>query len=237
MGIDNIDLTAAGDHGITVTNTPGVFGDEVADVVIGYLVLLARRLHSVDTAVRAGTWPKPEGVSLAGRTMGVVGLGDIGMAVVSRALAMRMRVLGAEVDAETAEVAERSGAKVVSLAELLEASDVVSLNCPLTPDNRHMIDAAAITKMRQGAWIINTARGGLIDQAALISALEGQRLGGAALDVFESEPLPADSPLRRIENVILGSHNSSNTAEAVRRTSAMAIKNLLNGLARAVADE
>jgi D-3-phosphoglycerate dehydrogenase len=230
VGIDNIDVAIARERGITVTNTPAAFGDEVADVVIGYLVLLARQLHLVDGAVRGGQWFKPEGVSLAGRTMGVVGLGDIGRSVVKRAVAMEMRVLGAEVLVDRAEAAERLGAEVVPLPALLRDSDVVSLNCPLTPENRHMIDADALASMKTGAWIINTARGGLIDEAALAVVLEKGHLAGAALDVFETEPLPADSPLRRLDNVILGAHNSSNTAEAVHRTSERAIDNLLAGL-------
>jgi D-3-phosphoglycerate dehydrogenase len=230
VGIDNIDVAAASERGVKVTNTPNVFGDEVADVVIGYLILLARQLHLVDGAVRGGRWFKPQGLSLAGRTMGVVGLGDIGRSVVKRAVAMEMRVLGADVLADRAEAAAKLGAEVVPLPVLLEDSDVLSLNCPLTPENRHMIDAAALASMKATAWIINTARGGLIDEAALAVALEQGRLAGAALDVFETEPLPADSPLRRLDNMILGSHNSSNTAEAVNRTSVRAIDNLLAGL-------
>jgi D-3-phosphoglycerate dehydrogenase len=230
VGIDNIDVATARERGITVTNTPAAFGDEVADVVVGYLVLLARQLHLVDGAVRGGQWFKPEGVSLAGRTMGVVGLGDIGRSVVKRAVAMQMRVLGAEVLIDRVEAAEALGAEVVPLAVLLRDSDVLSLNCPLTPQNRHMIDAAALASMKTGAWIINTARGGLIDEAALAVALEEGHLAGAALDVFETEPLPADSPLRHLDHVILGAHNSSNTAEAVYRTSERAIDNLLAGL-------
>jgi D-3-phosphoglycerate dehydrogenase len=230
VGIDNIDVAAASERGVKVTNTPNVFGDEVADVVIGYLILLARQLHLVDGAVRGGRWFKPQGVSLAGRTMGVVGLGDIGRSVVKRAVAMEMRVLGVDVLADRAEAAAKLGAEGVPLPVLLQDSDVLSLHCPLTPENRHMIDAAALASMKATAWIINTARGGLIDEAALAVALEQGRLAGAALDVFETEPLPADSPLRRLDNMILGSHNSSNTAEAVNRTSVRAIDNLLAGL-------
>lgn len=230
VGIDNIDVAAAGELGIAVENTPGVFGDEVADVVLGYLVLMARQLHRIDAAVRSGSWLKPEGVSLRGRTLGVVGLGDIGMAVVRRGLALQMRVLGVEVDRERARAAEQVGVEVVPLEELLRRSDAVSLNCPLTPDNRHMIDVAAIGSMPRGAWIINTSRGALVDEAALVDALRDGQIGAAALDVFEIEPLPPDSPLRDMENVILGAHNSSNTAEAVRRTSALAIANLLEHL-------
>lgn len=230
VGIDNIDLAAARDRGIKVTNTPGMFGDEVADVVIGYLVMLARGLHRIDRGVRAGEWPKPEGVSLAGRTLGVVGLGHIGMAVATRGQAMGMRVIGTDVQEDRLAAARRFGVEPVVLAQLLRESDVVSLNTPLTADNRHMVDGAALSTVKRGAWIINTARGALIDEGALVAALEEGHIGGAALDVFETEPLPESSPLRRMDRVILGAHNASNTAESVSRTSVAAIDNLIAGL-------
>jgi phosphoglycerate dehydrogenase-like enzyme len=230
VGTDGIDLVAAAELGIRVTNTPGMFGDEVADVVIGYLVLLARHLHRTDAAVRAGDWAKPEGVSIAGRTMGVVGLGHIGRAVARRALAMHMRVLGYEIDASNRSIAADAGVEVVSLESLLAGADVISLNAPLTPDTRHVLNAASLGRLRPGAWIINTARGPLIDEAALTDALASGQVGAAALDVFEIEPLPADSPLRRFSQVILGSHNSSNTVEAGHRTSELAVTNLIHGL-------
>ncbi len=230
VGTDAIDLAAAAELGIRVTNTPGMFGEEVADVVIGYLVLLARRLHETDRAVRAGGWPKPEGVSIAGRTMGVVGLGHVGRAVAARALAMSMRVLGFEIDAANRATATQAGVEVVSLESLLAESDVVSLNAPLTPDTRHLLNPATLGRLKPGAWIINTARGGLIDEAALTAALASGQVGAAALDVFEVEPLPIDSQLRGFAQVILGSHNASNTVEAGRRTSERAIDNLIRGL-------
>ncbi len=230
IGIDAIDLDAARELGIRVTNTPGMFGDEVADVALGYLLMLARQLHVIDREVRAGTWPKPRGVSLAGRTMGVVGLGDIGLAVARRSLAIGMRVLGVELDPVRASAAAALGVEVTELEAVLPAGDVISLNCPLTPQTWHLIDASRLASMRRGAWIINTARGPLIDEAALVGALESGQIGGAALDVFEVEPLPADSPLRTLPNVILGSHNGSNTVEASHRTSVRAIDNLIRGL-------
>jgi D-3-phosphoglycerate dehydrogenase len=231
VGIDNIDLAAAARLGIRVTNTPGMFGEEVADVVIGYLVMLSRQLHRVDERVRRGEWAKIEGVSLAGRTLGIIGLGAIGQAVARRGLALGMTVIGSEVFEPNAAAAEAIGVAVMAQDRLLRGADVVSLNCPLTAENRHMIDAATIATMRRGAWLINTARGPIVDEAALVDALRSGQIGAAALDVFEVEPLPADSPLRTFDNVILGAHNSSNTAEAVRRTSVKAIENLLQGLA------
>lgn len=231
VGIDNIDLGAAARLGIRVANTPGMFGDEVADVVIGYLILMARQLHRVDTLAKSGEWPKVEGVSLAGRTMGIVGLGAIGRAVAKRAISMGMTVMGTDIDETNAAAGAALGVRLASFEELLSQVDVLTLNCPLTADNRHMINAATLGTMRRGAWIINTARGPLIDEAALVAALASGGVGAAALDVFEVEPLPADSALREFENVILGSHNSSNTAEAVRRTNLHAIQNLVDGLA------
>jgi D-3-phosphoglycerate dehydrogenase len=162
--------------------------------------------------------------------MGVVGLGHIGQAVAKRAQAMGMQVMGTDVSTESAAVAERSGVKIVDLSELLREADVVSLNSPLTAENRHMINESTLATMKPGAWIVNTARGGLIDEDALVSALESGQVGAAALDVFEIEPLPARSPLRRIPQVILGAHNGSNTADAVHRTSVRAIDNLIAGL-------
>ena len=230
VGVDNIDLATAAELGIPVTNTPGMFGDEVADVVIGYLILLARHLHHVDRQVREGLWAKIEGVSLAGRTLGIIGLGAIGRAVAVRAAAIGMSVIGSEVFEPNATAAERQGVAVMPRDEVLATCDTLSLNCPLTQQNRHMIDARALALMRPGAWIINTARGGLIDEPALVAALASRHVAAAALDVFEVEPLPPDSALRTFDNVILGAHNSSNTREAVHRTSLLAIENLVRGL-------
>ena len=230
VGTDAIDLVAAEELGIRVTNTPGMFGEEVADVAIGYLIMLARHLHATDRAVRAGDWAKPEGVSLGGRTLGIIGLGHIGQAVARRALAMGMRVTGSEVDPANSARAALLGVEVTDLESLLADADVISLNSPLTPETRHLLNAESLALMKHGAWIINTARGGLIDEPALISALASGQVAAAALDVFEVEPLPPESPLRGFEQVILGSHNGSNTVEAGRRTSERAVDNLILGL-------
>ena len=230
VGIDAIDLDAAKQAGIPVYNTPDVFADEVADVVLGYLVLLARRLHELDRAVRQGSWTKIRGVSLRGRTLGVVGAGSIGRAVLRRGIALGMQVAAHDVVPVPEAFVAETGLRVLSLPELLAASDVVSLNCNLTAANRHMLGPRELAAMKPGAFLINTARGGLIDEAALIRALQTGPLAGAALDVFEQEPLPADSPLRALPNVIFGTHNGSNTEEAVLRVNEMAIRNLFRGL-------
>jgi D-3-phosphoglycerate dehydrogenase len=232
IGTDNIDRAAAESRGIVVMNTPGQLSDEVADVVIGYMVMLARRLHKIDAAVRGGDWAQVRGESLGGKTLGIVGLGAIGRAVARRALAMGMEVAGHDpfLDAETAAT---FGAASVPLRLLLEQAHFVSLNCNLTPENHHLLGREQFAGMRPGAYLINTSRGGLIDESALVEALENGTLAGAALDVFESEPLPPASPLRRFEQVILGSHNCSNTAEAVARINEMAVQNLLGILQQA----
>jgi D-3-phosphoglycerate dehydrogenase / 2-oxoglutarate reductase len=231
IGLDAIDLVAAERLGIRVTNTPDTFGEEVADVAIGYLILLARQLHRIDRSVREGEWAKPQGVSLAGRTLGIVGLGSIGRAVARRGIAMGMRVIGHEILPSSAEHAAALGVGVVDLETVIGESDVISLHCPLTEQNRHMIDATRLGQMRAGAFLLNTARGPLIDEAALVEALRSGHLGGAALDVFEEEPLSASSPLIGLEGVILGSHNASNTREAVSRVNELAIENVLKGMA------
>ena len=227
VGVDNVDLDAAKRLGITVTNTPGVFADEAADVVMGYIILLARRLHQIDRSVRNGEWPKIQGSSLRGKLLGVIGVGSIGRAVACRAAAAGMPVMGCDVATLPPSVAQETGIRMVDLDELLKTADFISLNCNLTASNRHMLGPREFSLMKGGVYLINTARGGLIDETALVQALRNRTVAGAALDVFETEPLPADSPLRRFDNCILGSHNSSNTLEAVMRVNDLAIGNLL----------
>lgn len=230
IGVDNIDLSAAAELGVIVTNTPGAFDHEVADICVGYMIMLAREVHLIDRGVRAGGWPKPIGRSLAGRTLGIVGLGGIGAQVARRALVMGMEVVAHDADPSRRLVAEDIGVRMVDLSPVFERADVLSLNCPLTPATRHLIDRAAFEVMQPGVHLINTARGHLVNEEHLIEALATGHVGAAALDVFEREPLPPESPLRRFENVILGSHNASNTRDAVERVNQRAIQNLLEGL-------
>ena len=234
VGVDAIDVDAAKRLGIRVSNTPNVFADEVADVVMGYLILLTRQLHKLDLSVRSGDWTKIRGTSLRGKTLGVIGLGSIGQAAVRRAHVTGMSLTGYDVAPVPISLVEETGLFVVSLKELLQNSDFISLNCNLTPENHHMLGSNEFVLMKTGVYIINTARGALIDEAALVRALTEGKVAGAALDVFEQEPLPLDSPLRQFENCILGTHNSSNTTEAVMRVNDIAIRNLLDGLESAV---
>lgn len=230
VGVDAIDLAAASEHGITVVNTPAVFSDEVADVVIGYIILLARQLHRLDRDVRSGQWPKIQGLSLRGKTLGVIGVGNIGSAVARRAVACGMNVVGYDVTPIPSQVRDDTGLNQVSFDQLIQTSDFITLNCNLTPENRHMLSHREFGLMKPGIYIINASRGPLIDEAALVQALQDGTVLGAALDVFEDEPLTSDNPLRQFDNCIFGTHNSSNTREAVMRVNDLAIQNLLSGL-------
>lgn len=230
IGVDGIDLDAARRRGIAVTNTPNAFDDEVADVTIAYLVTMTRQLHAVDRGVRAGGWPKPLGTSLAGRTVGIVGLGGIGRAVARRAAAMGMTVIGTDPSPESRQLAEALGVQALPLPELLERSLAVTLSCPLTPDTFHLMDTSAFGHLRPGSYLVNTARGAVVDETALVDALRSGILAGAALDVFEDEPLHPESPLRQFDQVVFGSHNASNTHEAGQRTHWRAVSNLVESL-------
>ena len=221
VGVDNVDFDAARELGLPVANTPGMFGDEVADVAMSYLVGLARDTFWIDREVRAGGWPKPCGVSLADKLVALVGFGDIGRSIARRLLAASMRVQVYDPRFEP-----WPGLEDVSSStwpDGVEVADFIVLCCALTPENRHMIDGALLNRVKPGVRLVNVARGPLIDEAALVQALESGTVDSVALDVFEAEPLPRDSALRRVPRAVFGSHNGSNTAEAVLRTSHKAI--------------
>jgi D-3-phosphoglycerate dehydrogenase len=229
IGMDSVDHAAAAEAGIIVRNTPGVFGAEVADSAFGYMLLLARGHHLVDAGVRAGSWPKVEGITLAEQRLGVVGLGSIGAAVAARGVGFGMDVVGCD------PIATCESARSVALDELLSTSRFVVLTAPLTPETHHLIDDAALSLMRRDAFLVNVGRGGLVDERALLRALSAGRLAGAGLDVFEVEPLPDSSPLRTFDSVVLGAHNGSNTREGVARASARAVDIVIEELARMAA--
>ena len=227
VGIDAIDLAAAEERGVLVKNTPGMFGEELADYALGFLILIARSQHIVDREVRAGNWSSIRGHSLADRTLGIVGLGSSGSALARRARVLAMEVVGTDpivVDMDPA------GARVVDFEELLAVADVVSLHLPGQSEGRALIGPTELAVMKRGVWLINTSRGSLIDEEALVDALESGHVGAAALDVFAREPLARDHPLLSHPAVILGSHNGSNTHEAVARTTRAAVTNLVEGL-------
>jgi D-3-phosphoglycerate dehydrogenase len=221
IGVDNVDFDACKALSIPVINTPQMFGTEVADVATAYVIALARQLFVIDRGVRAGGWPKPAGISLMGRRAGVVGLGDIGRNTCARLIAHGLAVTaydpGVEGDAGI------PGLGRAAWPEGIEDLDFLVFTCALNRHNFHMLDAAVLDRARDGLRIVNVARGPLFDEPALIAALASGKVHSAALDVFEIEPLSADSPLRGFERCIFGTHNSSNSVDAVIRASHQAI--------------
>ena len=232
-GVDSIDTAAAARLGVRVCNTPDAFTDCVADTALGYVLCFARRLTQMDADVRRGLWVKPEAVSLRECTLGVIGVGNIGRAVVRRARAFGMRVLGHDPVTPPASFVEESGLGLSTLRELLAESDFVSLHCDLNPTSFHLLGRDALALMRPTAYLVNTSRGPVVDEAALIDALGEGRIAGAALDVFEVEPLPACSPLRALPNCLLAPHNANSGHDARRRVHESTIANLLGALREA----
>lgn len=228
-GIDSIDCQAARRRGVAVRNVPGAFSDPVADTVLGYVLLFARRLDAMDADVRAGRWVHLPLVSLREATLGVVGFGSTGRAVARRAVAFGMTTLACDIRPIEAEAATL-GVRTVSLDELLAGSDFITLHADLRPESRQMIDARRLAMMRPSAVLINTARGALVDEEALTDALRGGRLAGAALDVFAEEPLPRTSPLRGLPNVRLAPHNANSSSLAASRVHEIAMRNVMQVL-------
>lgn len=229
-GIDSIDQQACADRGIAVRNTPGAFTEPVADTVLGYVIAAQRGLFEMNRKLHAGGWAKTPGWALHERTLGVVGVGRIGQAVTRRARAFGMRVIGCDpVRPPTGFLAE-TALELFEKAALLREADVISLNCDLNPTSYHLIGARELALMRDDAWLVNTARGPLIDEVALSRALLEGRIGGVALDVYEQEPLPADSALLGLENVILAAHNANASPAARERVHEGTIEMLLEGL-------
>ena len=229
VGFDNADISAATQRGIVLWNTPRGLSDAVADLTLGLILSLARRLPESERFVREGRWlpgaTMSLGTDVAGKTLGIVGLGRIGQAVARRAQAFGMAVVfhdqRQEPPADVAYCAYRD------FSSLLSESDFVSLHVNLTPETEHLIGARELAMMKSSAYLINTARGGVVDQAALVDALGEQRIAGAALDVFEQEPLAADEPILNLPNVILLPHIGSGTVETRSAMLDLAIDNLL----------
>ena len=217
-GVDTIDVEAARARGIAVLNTPGQNAGAVAELVLGLMLCLARRICQAHGALAAGRWEKNSlsafGTELGGKTLGLIGFGAVGRKVVPLA-----RGFGMEVLAHDPEVADEAivaaGARPAGLAEIYAAADYLSLHLPMNKGTRNLISREVIfERLKPGAMLINCARGGLVDEAALAEALTAGRLAGAGLDVFESEPPPADHPLLTLENVVLTPHLGASTAEA-----------------------
>lgn len=224
IGVDNVDFEACQDLGIPIINTPGMFGAEVADVAVGYVIALARHTFEIDRGVRAGGWPKPRGISLAGKTVALIGYGDIGRNTAKRLLAADMQIIAYDPFADPGSI--DAPAQLATWPERLDEADFLVVNCALTRSSFHLVDAEALSRIKPGVRIINVGRGPVIDEMALIEALGTGRVFSAALDVFEEEPLGADSLLRNHERCLFGSHNASNTEDGVVRTSLEALSKL-----------
>lgn len=230
IGVDGIDRAHAAARGIPVTNTPGAFDEEVADVAYGYIVMLLRQLHVIHEGVRVGKWPKPPGHSLGGLRLGVIGLGGIGRAVVRRGVVAQMDVVGSDPLPESQDAARADGCTIVDIDELMATSHVVSVNAPLNDSTRHLVNAERLASMPEGGYLVNTGRGEVVDTAALAAVLRSGHLAGAAVDVLEEEPPSPDNSIRGIDTVIFGSHNASNTLQASARVHARSISNLAREL-------
>jgi len=229
-GIDSIDSTAASRLGIQVFRTPNAFTLPVTDSVFGYMLAFARRQPWMDRGMRGGRWEKLPGRALHECTLGVIGVGTIGKVVARRARAFGMTVLGNDiVEIDPVFLAE-TGIEMTSLASLLARADYVSVNCDLNPTSQHLINSQTLAQMRPQAVLINTARGPIVDEPALVAALQAGTIAGAALDVFEVEPLPADSPLLGMDQVMLAAHNANSSPAAWERVHWNTIRNLLLGL-------
>jgi D-3-phosphoglycerate dehydrogenase len=230
-GIDSIDAEACSRYGIKIGRTPNAFTLPVADTVMGYILAFSRRQPWMNKEMKSGKWEKIPGKSLSECSLGIIGVGNIGKAVARRAKAFGMKVYGNDIiDIDHVFIAE-SGIEMTNLQSLLSNSDFVSINCDLNPTSHHLMNSDTFALMKPNAVLINSARGPIVEESALISALQNKRIAGAALDVFEVEPLPLDSPLMKMENVMLAPHNSNSSPAAWERVHWNTIKNLLDGLA------
>jgi D-3-phosphoglycerate dehydrogenase len=213
-GIDSIDQEACAERGIAVRNTPDAFSIPVADSVIGYILCFARNLPFLDREMKQGNWEKIAGRALHECTLGIIGVGDVGSVVARRGAAFNMTVLGNDITPIDDEVVTQTDLEVLEKDELLRRSDFVSLNTDLNETSYHLISDREFEAMKDDAVLINASRGPVVDEEALITALHDGQIGGAALDVFEEEPLPENSPLRSMENVMLAPHNANSSPTA-----------------------
>jgi len=229
-GVDSIDAEACSHYEIKLCRTLNAFTLPVADTVLGYILAFARCQPWMDREMKNGKWEKLTGRALSECTLGVIGVGNIGKAVTRRARSFGMEVYGTDIiDIDHVFVTE-SGIQMTDLESLLSSSDFISINCDLNPTSHHLINNDTLALMKPNAVLINTARGPIVEEKALIEALQTKRLAGAALDVFEHEPLPLDSPLMKMDNVMLAPHNSNSSPAAWERVHWTTIRNLIEGL-------
>lgn len=224
IGVDNVDFTTCSELGIPVENTPNMFGDEVADLAMAYITNLSRFVIDVHMGVKKKEWLKPIGSSLKGKRIGIIGLGDIGMNIVERVTAAKMNIYA--YDPFYTSSKNTYDFELLVWPRKIEELDYLVVACSLTKENKHMINQEVIGKLKKGIKIVNVSRGPLINEHALYEGLKSGVISGAALDVYENEPLSDNSPLRSFEQIIFGTHNGSNTFEAVQRTSHLAISKI-----------
>ena len=229
-GVDSIHAETCVRLGIKLGRTPNAFTLPVADTVMGYILAFARRQPWMDRAMKTGVWDKTPGKALHEQTLGIIGVGTIGKTLTRRARAFGMKIFGTDiVEIDHVFIAE-TGIEMTDLATLMANSDYISINCDLNPTSYHLINAETISFADSSSVLINTARGPIVEEADLIAALQSGNLAGAALDVFEVEPLPHDSPLMSMDNVLLAPHNANSSPAAWERVHWNTIKNLLDGL-------
>ncbi len=229
-GIDSIDSAAAEERGIKVCRTLDAFTQPVADSVMGYVLSFARRLPWMDGQMKQGVWDKIPGRALNECTLGVIGVGCVGSAVLQRAKAFGMTLLGNDIREIDSALIDETGVTMMGKDELLAGADFVALSCDLNPTSHHIMSRPQFGAMKDTAVLVNAARGPLVDEPALVEALEQGRIAGAGLDVFEVEPLPPGSPLLGMENVMVAPHNSNSSPKAWERVHQSTLANLLEGL-------
>lgn len=225
-GVDRVDIEACEKKGITVTNTPGANSVAVCELAFGLMLSTARNIPRLHQAVTNGEWPRNEGVELSGKTLGIVGMGAIGKNLAIRALAFNMKVIAYDPFFDK-RFACQNNITEMALDDVLRQANFISLHVPLNKSTRHMINAESISKMQEGTIIINTARGGIIDEEAAARAIKDGKLAGLGLDAFEQEPLK-DSPLKGLDHVVFTPHTGAHTSEAVKNMGLMAVKNVIS---------
>ncbi|MDR2629295.1 MAG: phosphoglycerate dehydrogenase [Spirochaetaceae bacterium] len=227
-GIDRLDLEAAKARGVLVCNTPGVNAQAVADLTLALILSVARRLPFLDRNTREGRWPRSTGIELYGKIMGILGLGAVGKAVAKRAAGFSMKIMAYDPYLDEA-YAKNEGISPAGFDAVVKAADFLCLHLPLTPQTRHIISGKVMEAMKPGAIIVNTARGGLIDEQAAYELLQSGHLGGLGIDVYEEEP-PKQSPLFTLDNVVLTPHTASHTVEATAAMASLSVQNLIDVL-------
>lgn len=229
-GIDSFDQEACKKLGIEIRRTPNAFSEPVGDTVLGYMLTFSRNIPLIDKEMKKGNWEKIPCRALRECTLGVIGVGDTGKAVVRRAQCFGMRLIGNDIVEMPDEFVKETGIEMMTKEKLLQEADFVSMNCDLNPTSYHLMSDKEFNLMKDSVIVINVGRGPVVDEVALVTALQEGKIAGAALDVFENEPLPKDSPLLQMDNVILSPHNANSSPEAWENVHMKTINNLLDVL-------